>query len=50
MMEAAEIARKNLINHVEMSWVLETNVEAIHGIELFCTRRIRKFRIFERPL
>jgi hypothetical protein len=48
--ETAEIARKNKIARAEISWVLETNVMAIQGIELFCTNRIRKFRIYERAL
>ena len=50
MREAAGIARKNKIKTVEISWVLETNVMAIQGIELFCTNRIRKFRIYQRTI
>jgi hypothetical protein len=50
MLESFEIARANRIEKVEMSWVLETNVQAIQGIQFFGSRPIRKFRIFERPL
>jgi hypothetical protein len=50
MMEMALTARKNKIRLVEISWVLETNAHAIHGIELFGSRPIRKFRVFERPV
>jgi hypothetical protein len=50
MRETAEIGRANKIEQIEISWVLETNLHAIQGIELFCTNRIRKFRIFERPI
>lgn len=50
MLESFEIARANKIEKVEISWVLETNVHAVQGIELFGSRPIRKFRIFERAL
>jgi hypothetical protein len=50
MMEMALTARKSKIRLVEISWVLETNAHAIHGIELFGSRPIRKFRVFERPV
>ena len=50
MMETALTARKHNIPLVEISWVLETNVHAIQGIELFGARPIRRFRIFERAL
>jgi len=35
---------------VEISWVLETNVYAVQGIELFGAKVIRKFRVYERQL
>ena len=44
------LARKHNIPLVEISWVLETNVHAIQGIELFGARPMRRFRIFERAL
>jgi hypothetical protein len=50
MLESFEIARANKVEQIEISWVLETNVHAIQGIELFGSRPIRKFRIFERML
>lgn len=50
MLESFEIARKNKVEKIEMSWVLETNVQAIQGIQFFGSRPIRKFRIFERAL
>ena len=50
MMEMALTARKNNIPLVEISWVLETNVHAIQGVELFDAKPIRKFRIFQRPI
>jgi hypothetical protein len=50
MLETFEIARANRIKMVEISWVLETNVPAIQGIEFFGSHPIRKFRIFERAL
>jgi hypothetical protein len=50
MVESFEIARANKIERIEISWVLETNLPAIQGIELFGSRPIRKFRIFERPV
>lgn len=50
MLESAEIARANKVEKIEISWVLETNVRAIQGIELYCTQRVRKFRIFERAV
>jgi len=50
MMETALTARKHNIPLVEISWVLETNVHAIQGIELFGARPMRRFRIFERAL
>jgi hypothetical protein len=50
MMEMASTARKNRIREVEISWVLETNVHAIQGVEMFGARPIRKFRIYQRPL
>jgi hypothetical protein len=50
MLESAEIARANDVRFVEMSWVLETNLHAIQGIELFGSAPTRKFRIFERAL
>lgn len=50
MMDTALTARKHNIPLVEISWVLETNVHAIQGIELFGARPIRRFRIFERPI
>jgi len=48
--ETAQIARANKIELIEISWVLETNIIAIQGIEMFANHRIRKFRIFERTL
>jgi len=48
MLESFEIARANKVERIEISWVLETNVHAIQGIELFGARPIRKFRVFER--
>lgn len=50
MLESFEIARANKVGRVEISWVLETNVHAVQGIELFGAKVIRKFRVFERPL
>jgi hypothetical protein len=50
MLESAEIARANRVRSIEMSWVLETNVHAVHGIQLFGSRPTRRFRIYERPL
>src|SRR5262245_51937188 len=50
MLESFEFAHASKIEKIEMSWVLETNVQAIQGIEFFGSRPIRKFRIFERPL
>jgi len=50
MAETMDIARANKIGRIEVSWVLEHNVMAIHGIELFGTQHIRKFRIYERAL
>jgi hypothetical protein len=50
MLESFEIARANRIQRVEMSWVLETNVQAIQSIQFFGSEPVRKFRIFERPV
>jgi len=50
MMEMALTARKNRIFQVEISWVLETNVHAIQGVEMFGARPIRRFRIYQRPV
>jgi hypothetical protein len=50
MLESAEIAQANGIKFIEMSWVLETNVHAIRGIEMSGARPIRRFRVFERRL
>lgn len=50
MLESFDIARANKIEMVEMSWVLETNLQAIQGIQFFGSNPIRKFRVFERPI
>ena len=50
MLESFEIARANKVGRVEISWVLETNVHAVQGIELFGAKVIRKFRVYERQL
>jgi hypothetical protein len=50
MLESFDIARANKIEMVEMSWVLETNAQAIQGIQFFGSNPVRKFRIFERAI
>jgi hypothetical protein len=50
MLESFEIARANKVERIEISWVLETNVYAVQGIELFGAKPIRKFRVYERQL
>jgi len=50
MREAGNIARRNKITHVEMSWILETNTDAVQGVLYLDARRIRWFRIFEKPI
>jgi hypothetical protein len=50
MLESFEFARAKRVEFIGMSWVLETNVQAIQRIEFFGSRPIRKFRLFERPV